>query len=83
MGDDGANTKSVVAFNSGAAGMEGSPVKATGTEAKGRPAPSTQAISSDKFQNEPATGSKKLSPAPKPVTSQAAGVNTKTPFPKG
>ena len=82
-GDDGANNKSVVAFNSGAAGMEGAPVKATGTEAKGRPAPSTQAVSSDKFQNEPATGSKKLSPATKPVTTQAAGVNTKTPFPKG
>ena len=63
--------------------MEGSPVKATGDIAKGRPAPSTQAVSSDKFQNEPATGSKKLSPAPKPTTAQAAGVNTRTPFPKG
>ena len=79
----GTNTKSTVAFNSGAAGMEGAPVKATGTEAKGRPAPSTQAVSSDKFQNTPASGSKKLSPATKPVTTQAAGVNTKTPFPKG
>ena len=79
----GTNTKSTVAFNSGAKGMEGSPVKATGDIAKGRPAPSTQAVSSDKFQNEPATGSKKLSPAPKPVTAQAAGVNTRTPFPKG
>ena len=79
----GTNTKSTVAFNSGAKGMEGAPVKATGDVAKGRPAPSTQAVSSDKFQNEPGTGSKKLSPAPKPVTSQAAGVNTKTPFPKG
>jgi hypothetical protein len=83
MGDDGANNKSVVAFNSGAAGMEGSPVKATGTEAKGRPAPTAGSISSNKFQNTPASGSKKLSPATKPVTSQAAGVNTKTPFPKG
>jgi hypothetical protein len=79
----GTNTKSTVAFNSGAKGMEGAPVKMTGDTAKGRPAPSTQAVSSDKFQNEPATGSKKLSPAPKPVTAQAAGVNTKTPFPKG
>ena len=79
----GTNTKSTVAFNSGAKGMEGSPVKATGDIAKGRPAPSTQAVSSDKFQNEPATGSKKLSPAPKPTTAQAAGVNTRTPFPKG
>ena len=79
----GTNTKSTVAFNSGAKGMEGSPVKMTGDTAKGRSAPGTQAISSDKFQNEPATGSKKLSSAPKPVTAQAAGVNTRTPFPKG
>lgn len=82
-GDNGANAKSPVTFNSGAAGMQGSPVKATGTEAKGRPAPTAGNVSSDKFQNTPASGSKKLSPAPKPVTAQAAGVNTKTPFPKG
>ena len=82
-GDDGANTKSTVAFNSGAAGMQGSPVKPTGTEAKGRPAPAVGSISNEKFQNAPASGSKKLSPATKPVTAQAAGVNTKTPFPKG
>ena len=79
----GTNTKSTVAFNSGAKGMEGAPVKMTGDTAKGRSAPGTQAVSSDKFQNEPATGSKKLSSAPKPVTAQAAGVNTRTPFPKG
>jgi hypothetical protein len=79
----GTNTKSTVAFNSGAAGMEGAPVKMTGDTAKGRPAPSTSPVSSDKFQNAPATGSKKLSPATKPVTAQAAGVNTRTPFPKG
>lgn len=78
----GTNTKSTTAFNSGAAGMASSPVKMTGDVAKGRPAPSTTPASSDKFQNEPATGSKKLSPAPKPVTAQASGVNTKTPFPK-
>ena len=78
----GTNTKSTVAFNSGAAGMEGAPVKMTGDTAKGRPAPTAGKISSDKFQNEPATGSKKLSPATKPTLSQAAGVNTKTPFPK-
>jgi hypothetical protein len=81
-GDDGVNTKSTVAFNSGAAGMQGSPVKATGTEAKGRPAPAVGSISNEKFQNAPASGSKKLSPATKPHLAQAAGVNTKTPFPK-
>jgi hypothetical protein len=79
----GTNTKSTTAANSGAVGAVAKPVTMTGDTAKGRPAPSTQAVSSDKFQNEPATGSKKLSPAPKPVTAQAAGVNTKTPFPKG
>lgn len=83
MGDDGANTKSVVAFNSGAAGMASKPVSTTGAEAKGRPAPAVGSISNDKFQNAPASGSKKLSPATKPTLSQAAGVNTKTPFPKG
>ena len=79
----GTNTKSTVAFNSGAAGMQGAPVKMTGDTAQGRPAPSTQSVSSDKFQNTPASGSKKLSPATKPHLAQAAGVNTKTPFPKG
>jgi hypothetical protein len=83
MGDDGANTKSPVAFNSGATGMASKPVSTTGAEAKGRPAPAVGSISNEKFQNTPASGSKKLSPATKPVTSQAAGVNTKTPFPKG
>lgn len=81
-GDNGANAKSPVTFNSGATGMQGSPVKATGTDAKGRPAPTAGSISSDKFQNTPASGSKKLSPAPKPVTAQAAGVNTKSPVSK-
>ena len=79
----GTNTKSINANNSGARGAVASPVTTTGAEAKGRPAPTAGSISSDKFQNEPATGSKKLSPATKPVTTQAAGVNTRTPFPKG
>ena len=79
----GTNTKSTTAANSGAVGAVAKPVSTTGAEAKGRPAPSTSPVSSDKFQNAPATGSKSLSPATKPVTTQAAGVNTKTPFPKG
>jgi hypothetical protein len=83
MGDDGANTKSPVAANSGAAGMASKPVTTTGAEAKGRPAPTVGSISNEKFQNAPASGSKKLSPATKPHLAQAAGVNTKTPFPKG
>ena len=78
----GTNTKSTTAFNSGAAGMASSPVKMTGDTAQGRPAPKTGELIG-KVQNTPATGKKTLSPATKPVTTQAAGVNTKTPFPKG
>jgi hypothetical protein len=82
MGDNGVNTKSPVACNSGAAGMASKPVSTTGGEAKGRPAPAVGSATQT-YQNAPASGSKKMSPATKPVTTQAAGVNTKTPFPKG
>ena len=77
----GTNTKSTNANNSGAAGMQGSPVKMTGDTAQGRPAPKAGELIG-KVQNT-VGGPKKLSPAPKPVTAQASGVNTKTPFPKG
>jgi hypothetical protein len=85
-GDDGANNKSVVAFNSGAKGMEGAPVKMTGDTAQGRPAPKSGDLpEAGKFKNTPGKGTSnsKLASAPKPVTAQAGGVNTKTPFPKG
>jgi hypothetical protein len=77
----GTNTKSTTAANSGAKGAVASPVKMTGDTAQGRPAPKTGELIG-KVQNTPATGDKKMSPAPKPVTAQASGVNTKTPFPK-
>jgi hypothetical protein len=80
MGDDGANTKSVVPQNSGAKGAMASPVKMTGDTAQGRPAPKTGELIG-KVQNS-VGGDKKMSAAPKPVTAQAGGVNTKTPFPK-
>jgi hypothetical protein len=80
MGDDGANTKSVVPQNSGAKGAMASPVKMTGDTAQGRPAPKTGELIG-KVQNS-IGGDKKMSAAPKPVTAQASGVNTKTPFPK-
>jgi hypothetical protein len=80
MGDDGANTKSVVPQNSGAKGAVASPVKMTGDTAQGRPAPKTGELIG-KVQNS-VGGNKTLSPATKPVTAQASGVNTKTPFPK-
>ena len=86
MGDDGANNKSVVAFNSGAKGMQGAPVKMTGDTAQGRSAPKTADLpEAGTFKNVPGKGTSnsKLSAAPKPMTAQATGVNTKTPFPKG
>jgi hypothetical protein len=81
MGDDGANTKSVVPQNSGAKGAVAHPVKMTGDTAQGRPAPKSGELIG-KVQNS-VGGNKTMSPATKPVTTQAAGVNTKTPFPKG
>jgi hypothetical protein len=80
MGDDGANTKSVVPQNSGAAGAMAHPVKMTGDTAQGRPAPKAGELIG-KVQNS-VGGDKKMSAAPKPVTAQATGTNTKTPFPK-
>jgi hypothetical protein len=80
MGDDGANTKSVVPQNSGAKGAVANPVKMTGDTAQGRPAPKAGELIG-KVQNS-VGGDKKMSAAPKPVTAQASGVNTKTPFPK-
>jgi hypothetical protein len=75
----GTNTKSITAFNSGQAGMEGRPVKMTGDTAKGRPAPTAKEMPD--YQGDGHYG--KPGPAPKPVTTQAAGVNTRTPFPRG
>jgi hypothetical protein len=81
MGDDGANKKSPVAANSGAKGMASSPVKPTGTEAQGRPAPTTKDLIG-KVGNTPAQGTQEPKPAAKPHLAQATGVNTKSPLPK-
>ena len=84
-GDDGANNKSVVAFNSGAKGMQGAPVKMTGDTAQGRSAPKTGDLpQAGQFKNVPGKGgaNSKLASAPKPVTAQASGVNTKSPVGK-
>ena len=84
-GDDGANNKSVVAFNSGAKGMAASPVKMTGDTAQGRSAPKTGDLpQAGQFKNVPGKGGSnaKLASAPKPVTAQASGVNTKSPVGK-
>jgi hypothetical protein len=97
MGDNGANTKSPTTFNSGAAGMQGKPVRNVASEANPDGTSAYKAPNSyaDKgrgdlpgagsFKNVPAKGgaNAKLAAAPKPHLAQAAGVNTKTPFPKG
>ena len=80
--EGGVNKKSTVAANSGAAGMAAKPVHATGTEAKGRPAPTTKDLIGD-FQNKAGAGMKDQSPATKPHLAQATGVNTKSPLPSG
>jgi hypothetical protein len=78
----GTNTKSTTAFNSGATGMAAHPVKMTGDTAKGRPNPTTKDMIGN-VGNSPAQGTQNLKPATKPHLGQAAGVNTRTPFPKG
>ena len=65
------NTKSITAFNSGQAGMEGRPVKMTGDTAKGRPNPTAKEMPD--YQGNGHYG--KPGPAPKPHLGQAAGVN--------
>jgi len=85
-GDDGANTKSPVAFNSGARGMAASPVRMTGDTAQGRSAPKTTDMpQAGKYRNVPGKGgsNSKLDTAPRPTLTQASGTNTRTPFPKG
>jgi hypothetical protein len=97
MGDNGANPRSTTTFNSGAAGMQGKPVRNVASEQNpdGTSAykePNSYAVKgrgdvkgAGTFKNVPAKGGSnaKLAPAPKPHLAQASGVNTKTPFPKG
>jgi len=78
----GINKKSTVAANSGAVGAAAKPVNVdAGGEEKGRTAPQAKDMVG-RVQNTPAQGSVKMDSAPKPVTAQASGVNTRTPFPK-
>jgi len=78
----GTNSKSTIAANSGARGAMAQPVKMTGDTAQGRPAPTAKDLIG-KVGNSPAQGTQSPKAAPKAVTTQAAGVNTRTPFPKG
>jgi hypothetical protein len=73
--EGGTNTKSTVAANAGAKGAVAKPVNPdAGGEEKGRTAPTAKDMGG--------TTSPKQGPATKPVTAQASGVNTRTPFPK-
>ena len=77
----GTNAKSTIAANSGARGAMAQPVKMTGDTAQGRPAPTTKDLIG-KVGNTPAQGTQDPKAAPKPVTTQAAGVNARSPLPK-
>jgi hypothetical protein len=75
------NKKSTIAANSGARGAMAKPVHANGGEEKGRTAPTAKDIGTPSTQD---AGSKAFkTAAPKPVTTQAAGTNARTPFPRG
>lgn len=88
-GDDGAQTKSPGLANSGQAGMDSKPVKFSGqaeTVPTAPKAPSnayakgeTQVKGAGSFKNAPGQKKQDLSAAPKATTSQASGVNTKSP----
>ena len=82
----GTNTKSITAFNSGQAGMEGRPVRAGQNEGGHHDTAAYKNSTKDligKVGNSPAQAKQDLKPAPKPHLGQASGVNTRTPFPRG
>jgi hypothetical protein len=80
--EGGINKKAVYAANSGAAGMQGKPVH-TGTSMGGKNDTSAYSNSHKDligdFQNKAGNSMKDQKAAPRPVTSQASGVNTKSP----
>jgi len=82
----GTNTKSITAFNSGAAGMAARPVQAGKNEGGSHDTAAYKNTTKDligKVGNSPAQSTQDLKPATKPHLGQAAGVNTRTPFPRG
>ena len=81
MGDAGDNSTSPVDANSGQVGMDAKPVDFDlGNKGEqGRPAPKAKDVDgSANWQNQPGKNMKAQSAAPKPVTTQAQGVNTKS-----
>jgi hypothetical protein len=82
----GTNTKSTTAFNSGATGMAAHPVRAGKNEGGHHDTAAYKNTTKDligKVGNSPAQAKQDLKPATKPHLGQAAGVNTRTPFPRG
>ena len=81
MGDNGEQTRSPVDANSGSKGSVAKPVNFDDGKSgeQGRPAPTAKDVDgASGFQNQPGKNAKALSAAPKPVTTQASGVNTKS-----
>ena len=81
MGDNGSQTRSPVDANSGSKGSVAKPVNFDDGNSgeQGRPAPTAKDVDgASGFQNQPGKNAKALSAAPKPVTTQASGVNTKS-----
>ena len=81
MGDNGSQTRSPVDANSGSKGSVAKPVNFDDGNSgeQGRPTPTAKDVDgASGFQNQPGKNAKALSAAPKPVTAQASGVNTKS-----
>ena len=79
MGDNGSQTRSPVDANSGSKGSVAKPVNFDSSGENGRSAPTAKDVDgASGFQNQPGKNAKPLSAAPKPVTAQASGVNTKS-----
>ena len=75
-GDNGVQTKSTVAANSGQAGMASKPVKASTTTETGRAAPTAKDVDgASKFKNAPGQKKQELTSAPKPVTKDGSAYN--------
>jgi hypothetical protein len=85
--EGGVNKKSTVAANSGARGAVAKPVHAGANEGGHHDSGAYKNATKDligKVGNTPAQGTQKPSAAPKPVTTQqAAGVNGRSPVPRG
>lgn len=83
--EEGDGKAGPVAFNAGQTGMAGRPVKAGQNEGGHHDTAAYKNTTKDligKVGNSPAQAKQDLKPATKPHLGQAAGVNTRTPFPR-